>query len=153
MKKISIAFVLMLAGSIMLSGCAQDQEPSGQPSSAVSSEPLESVSETENTASRPETEQIGSEQENTASEPEEPKGLTDEDILELVTPYLENMDYQDPSLYPSMNEFYLANLGLDEKDIASAVLYMGAPQQNTGFFLMLTKTEHADSDRILEKLQ
>ena len=51
-----------------------------------------------------------------------------------------------------MNDFYKANLGLDESLIDSAVLYMGAPNNNTGYFLMLTKKPQTDTALIQEKL-
>ena len=79
--------------------------------------------------------------------------VTDEDILEDVAPYLENAVFQDPSNYPTMNDFLLANLGLDQTNVANAVLYMGAPNGNTTFFLMLTKAQDGDTDQILEKLE
>ena len=78
---------------------------------------------------------------------------TNEEIMNNVTPYLENAEYQDPELYASFDEFLSANLGLSEKDVQDAVLYMGAPKQNTTFFLMLTKTADADNEKIMSKLE
>lgn len=79
--------------------------------------------------------------------------LSDEDILEKVAPYLEQLVYQDPELYSSTDEFLLANLGLDSTAVESAVLYMGAPNQNTGYFLMLTPTQDADLESIQTRLE
>lgn len=79
--------------------------------------------------------------------------LSDEEILEQVAPYLEQLVYQDPEVYSSTDEFLLANLGLDSTAVESAVLYMGAPNQNTGYFLMLTPTEDADLEAIQTRLE
>lgn len=79
--------------------------------------------------------------------------LTSIAVLEKVSPYLENLEYQDPKAYKSINDFYKANLGLEETQVESAVLYMGAPNRNTGYFLMLTKKPETDSDLVLEKLK
>ncbi len=79
--------------------------------------------------------------------------LTSIAVLEKVSPYLENLEYQDPKSYKSINDFYKANLGLEETQVESAVLYMGAPNRNTGYFLMLTKKPETDSDLVLEKLK
>ena len=79
--------------------------------------------------------------------------LTDEEILEKVEPYLEDLVYQDPAAYTSFGDFLKANLNLDESNVASAMLYMGAPNQNTGYFLMLTPTETADTSLIHEQLE
>ena len=78
---------------------------------------------------------------------------TDEEILEKMTPYLTNAQEQDPALYPSYDDFLKANLGFGEDQVSDAVLYMGAPNQNTTFFLMLTMAEGADLDFITEKLE
>ena len=74
--------------------------------------------------------------------------LSDEEILEKVAPYLDQLVYQDPENYDSMNDFLMANLGLDDTTVESATLYMGAPNQNTGYFLMLTPVKDADTKRI-----
>lgn len=79
--------------------------------------------------------------------------LSDEEILEQVAPYLEQLVYQDPEVYSSTDEFLMANLGLDSTAVESAVLYMGAPNQNTGYFLMLTPTENADLEAIQTRLE
>lgn len=79
--------------------------------------------------------------------------LTSREVLKKVSPYLENLEYQDPKSYKSINDFYKANLGLEETQVESAVLYMGAPNRNTGYFLMLTKKPETDSDLVLEKLK
>lgn len=79
--------------------------------------------------------------------------LTSREVLEKVSPYLENLEYQDPKAYKSPNDFYKANLGLEETQVESAILYMGAPNNNTGYFLMLTKKPETDSDLVLEKLK
>lgn len=79
--------------------------------------------------------------------------LTDEEILEKVEPYLEELVYQDPAGYTSFGDFLKSNLNLDEANVSSATLYMGAPNQNTGYFLMLTPTETADMDLIHEQLE
>lgn len=76
-----------------------------------------------------------------------------EEILEHVSPYLEDTVFMDPATYSSLNDFLNAYLGLSEKEVSEAVLYMGAPHQNTTFFLMLTKAADADSGLILEKLE
>lgn len=80
-------------------------------------------------------------------------GLTSQAVLEKVSPYLENLEYRDPKVYNSLNDFYKANLGLDETQVESAVLYMGAPNNNTGYFLMLIKKPETDSALVLEKLK
>lgn len=80
-------------------------------------------------------------------------GLTSQAVLEKVSPYLENLEYQDPKVYNSLNDFYKANLGLDETQVESAVLYMGAPNNNTGYFLMLIKKPETDSALVSEKLK
>lgn len=79
--------------------------------------------------------------------------LTSIAVLEKISPYLENLEYQDPKAYKSPNDFYKANQGLEETQVESAVLYMGAPNRNTGYFLMLTKKPETDSDLVLEKLK
>ena len=61
--------------------------------------------------------------------------------------------FQDPAVYPSFGDFLSANLGMSEDDVSAAVLYMGAPNQNTTFFLMITPTAEADTDAILEKVE
>ena len=78
---------------------------------------------------------------------------TDQEIVEALSDCLEDTVYQDPAAYPSLNDFLQANLGLTEQDVSDAVLYMGAPNQNTTFFLILTKTEDGDTQQILEKLE
>ncbi len=78
---------------------------------------------------------------------------TDEEIMEKMTPYLTNAQEQDPSLYPSYDDFLKANLGIGEDQVTDAVLYMGAPNQNTTFFLMLTKAESGDTDTIIQALE
>ena len=78
---------------------------------------------------------------------------TDEEIMEKMTPYLTNAQEQDASLYPSYDDFLKANLGLGEDQISNAILYMGAPNQNTTFFLMLTKAEGADTETITQALE
>ena len=75
----------------------------------------------------------------------------DEDILAEVEPYLEDTVWQDPSAYAGMDEFLSANLALDSTQVAAVTIYMGAPNQNTSFFLMLTPTEEADPAVIPEK--
>lgn len=82
-----------------------------------------------------------------------PELPSDEEIVEEMSIYLENTVYQDASLYPSQNDFLSANFGLTQEDVADVVLYMGQPNQSTTFFLILTKTEKADSELILEKLE
>ena len=79
--------------------------------------------------------------------------LTDEDILAEVEPYLEDTVWQNPSAYAGMDEFLSANLALDSTQVAAVTIYMGAPNQNTSFFLMLTPTEEADTEVIREKLE
>lgn len=79
--------------------------------------------------------------------------LSDEEILEKVAPYLEQLVYQDPENYTSMDDFLTANLGLDSKSVESVTLYMGAPNQNTGYFLMLTPTKDADKELIEAALE
>ena len=83
----------------------------------------------------------------------EPAALTDEEILQKVEPYLEGAVYQDPAAYPSLDDFLKANLGLDTQQVESVTLYMGAPNQITTFFLMLTKAEGADDQTILDALE
>lgn len=78
---------------------------------------------------------------------------TDEEIMEKMTPYLTNAQEQDPSLYPSYDDFLKANLGIGEDQVTDVVLYMGAPNQNTTFFLMLTKAESGDTDTIIQALE
>lgn len=58
----------------------------------------------------------------------------DDEIMEAMSPYLTNAVLQDPSAYPSLNDFLTANFGLSDSDIADAVFYLGAPNQNTTFF-------------------
>ncbi len=84
--------------------------------------------------------------------PQETYNLSEQEVLEKVAPYLDNFEYQNPEKYDSVNDFYKANLGLDESLIDSAVLYMGAPNNNTGYFLMLTKKPQTDTALIQEKL-
>ena len=136
MKKQTICFLaIMLIGAMTMSGCTQAEEKTSQIPSSSSVEQQESQEISQPDGSNTEQE------------------LTDEEILEQVKPYLEDMVYQDPSVYPSNNDFLKANLGLEENDVSSCVLYMGAPNQNTGFFLMLTRTPEADTTHILEKLE
>lgn len=52
---------------------------------------------------------------------------TDEEIMEKMTPYLTNAQEQDPSLYPSYDDFLKANLGIGEDQVTDVVLYMGLP--------------------------
>lgn len=77
---------------------------------------------------------------------------SNEEIMEFVEPYLDEAIYQEPSLYPSMNDYLMANFGLSEEEVIDPVYYTGQPNQNTTFFVVLTKTENADSQKILEKL-
>ena len=123
MRQMKRLLAALLASALLLTGCAGGTEQGG------------SSSQTEESSSA-------------AQAP-----LTDEDILAEVEPYLEDMVLQDPSAYADMDEFLLANLGMDSTLIASATLYMGAPNQNTSFFLMLTPAEGADTDAIREKLE
>ncbi len=48
-----------------------------------------------------------------------------EEILEHVSPYLEDTVFMDPATYSSLNDFLNAYLGLSEKEVSEAVLYMG----------------------------
>ena len=81
------------------------------------------------------------------------QSLTDEEILAMVEPYLEDLVFQDPTSYPSFNDFLKANLNLDDTNVVSATLYLGGPNQNTGCFLMLSPTKDADEEMIAEQLQ
>ena len=123
MKQMKRLLAALLASALLLTGCAGGTEQS------------KSSSQTEESSSAAQT------------------PLTDEDILAEVEPYLEDTVWQDPSVYADMDEFLIANLGMDSTQIASAALYMGAPNQNTSFFLMLTPTEDADPEVIREKLE
>lgn len=123
MRQMKKLLAALLASALLLTGCAGGTEQGG------------SSSQTEESSSA-------------AQAP-----LTDEDILAEVEPYLEDTVWQDPSAYASMDEFLGGNLGLDTTQVASATIYMGAPNQNTSFFLMLTPTEDADPEVIREKLE
>lgn len=79
--------------------------------------------------------------------------MSDDDIVKAVEPYLEDMVFQDPSAYPSFDDFLKANLNIDSSEAESAVLYMGAPNQNTGCFLMVKPKENADIENIIQKLE
>ena len=81
------------------------------------------------------------------------KTLSDEEILEKVSPYLEQLVYQDPASYASLDDFLRANLGLDTTTVESVTLYLGAPNQNTGCFLMLTPAKDADLESIEASLE
>lgn len=78
---------------------------------------------------------------------------SDEEIMEHMTAYLENTVFQDPASYPSLNDFISANFGMSDKEFSQLTLYMGAPNQNTTFFLMATKADGADTALIKEKLE
>ena len=81
------------------------------------------------------------------------KTLSDEEILEKVSPYLEQLVYQDPASYASLDDFLRANLGLDTTTVESVTLYLGDPIQNTGCFLMLTPAKDADLESIEASLE
>ena len=114
----------LLASALLLTGCTGGTSSEG--SSAASGEESSTVSQAP---------------------------LTDEDILAEVEPYLEDTVWQAPSAYAGMDEFLSANLALDSTQVAAVTIYMGAPNQNTSFFLMLTPTEEADPEVIREKLE
>ncbi len=78
---------------------------------------------------------------------------SDEEIMDEMAVYLEDSVFMDPAVYASMNDFLNANFGLGTDNVSDAVLYMGAPNQNTTFFLMLTKAENADTQFILDMLE
>lgn len=73
--------------------------------------------------------------------------------MDEMAVYLEDSVFMDPVVYASMNDFLNANFGLGTDNVPDAVLYMGAPNQNTTFFLMLTKAENADTQFILDMLE
>lgn len=78
---------------------------------------------------------------------------TDDEIMGNIMEYLDSAVLIDPAIYPSKNDFLKANLGLGEEIVSNAVIYMGAPNQNTTYFMMITKAEGADSKVITDKLQ
>ena len=78
---------------------------------------------------------------------------SDEEIMKNISEYLDNAVYQDPAIFPSMNDFLEANLGLNDENVLDATLYMGAPNRNTTYFLMITKSENADTELILQRLE
>lgn len=154
MKRIpTILTVFALCALLLtLAACSGKQAPETPDTSSSSTDPAETPAETPDEA--PDEAPAETPDEAPAEEsPAEEEALTDEEILELVAPYLEDLVYQDPALYPSQNDFLMANLGLDETNVSAATLYMGAPNQNTGYFLMLTPTEDADKATILDKLE
>lgn len=77
---------------------------------------------------------------------------TNEEVMKFVEPYLSETIYQDPATNPTMNDFLMANFGLSEEEVCDPIYYTGQPNQNTTFFAILTKTEKADSQKIIEKL-
>lgn len=124
MKQMKKLLASLLASALLLTGCTGGTSSEG--SSAASGEESSTVSQAP---------------------------LTDEDILAEVEPYLEDTVWQAPSAYAGMDEFLSANLALDSTQVAAVTIYMGAPNQNTSFFLMLTPTEEADPEVIREKLE
>lgn len=124
MRQMKKLLAALLASALLLTGCTGGTSPEG--SSTASGEESSTVSQAP---------------------------LTDEDILAEAEPYLEDTVWQDPSAYASMDEFLSSNLGLDSTQVAAVTIYMGAPNQNTSFFLMLTPTEEADPEVIREKLE
>ena len=117
MKQMKKLLASLLASALLLTGCTGGTSSEG--SSTASGEESSTVSQAP---------------------------LTDEDILAEVEPYLEDTVWQAPSAYAGMDEFLSANLGLDSTQVAAVTIYMGAPNQNTSFFLMLTPTEEADPE-------
>lgn len=124
MKQMKKLLASLLASALLLTGCTGGTSSEG--SSTASGEESSTVSQAP---------------------------LTDEDILAEVEPYLEDTVWQAPSAYAGMDEFLSANLALDSTQVAAVTIYMGAPNQNTSFFLMLTPTEEADPEVIREKLE
>ena len=109
MKQMKKLLASLLASALLLTGCTGGTSSEG--SSAASGEESSTVSQAP---------------------------LTDEDILAEAEPYLEDTVWQNPSAYAGMDEFLSANLALDSTQVAAVTIYMGAPNQNTSFFLMLT---------------
>lgn len=77
---------------------------------------------------------------------------SDEEIMSALSGYLGDAVLQDPAIYPSLNDFLSSNLGLSDKEVSDAVLYMGASNRNTTFFAMLTVVEGADHESIKSRL-
>lgn len=73
---------------------------------------------------------------------------SDEEIMEVISPYLGNALPQDVAEEAGL----LANLGLTNQDLIDPVLYMGMPNQNTTYFCMATFTEGADRENVTTKL-
>lgn len=85
---------------------------------------------------------------------EQPKPFpTDDEIMSNISAYLGSAVLIDPAIYPSKNDFLKANLGLGEENVSNVILYMGAPNQNTTYFVMITKAKNADSKVITDKLE
>lgn len=131
----SVLIVLLLFAG--LTGCAGSQQPAASQSATSTAE-----------------ESLALESQSGAGLPEASRqALTKEEILEAVSPYLENAEYQDPAAYPPQEDFLLANLGLSEADVSDVVLYLGAPNQNTTFFLMLSVAPGGSRETVLEKIE
>ncbi len=78
---------------------------------------------------------------------------SDEEIIEEMSPYLENAQKQEIESAGSLEDFLLNNLGLEADGIEDAVLYLGMPNQNTTYFLMLTLDDSADRENINQKVE
>lgn len=154
MKRLTtIMTILALCAALLTLAACSGKQPSETPETPDTSGSI--TGSTDASAETPDESPAETPDESPAPETpaEEEETLTDEEILELVAPYLEDLVYQDPALYPSENDFLMANLGLDETNVSAVTLYMGAPNQNTGYFLMLTPTEDADKAAILDQLE
>lgn len=88
-----------------------------------------------------------------SSEKETASFPSSEEILEEMSPYLENAQKQEIEAAGSLDDFLLNNLGLETDGIKDAVLYLGMPNQNTTYFLMLTLEDSADRENINQKIE
>ena len=125
MKKTILFALSLLTVLCMMSGCSR-QESTDTSGQTVSSESTE-----KETAAFP----------------------SDEEIIEEMSPYLENAQKQEIESAGSLEDFLLNNLGLETDGITDAVLYLGMPNQNTTYFLMLTLDDSADREAINQKVE
>ena len=74
---------------------------------------------------------------------------SDQEILDEITPLLENSTEQDFSSPDALER----NIGIDSDAMSDCVLYLGMPNQNTTFFFMGTLAPDADVDDIKAQLE
>ena len=151
-----MAILVACVSLFAFAGCSNSTEDSNsntQESTTDTTDPEAGDTDPEADNTDSETGDTNSEAENTDAETGDSAfAYTDDEILEMVAPYLEDLVFQDPSAYDSFNDFLKANFNLEDTDISAATLYLGAPNQNTGCFVMLTPTADADLDLISQRL-